>query len=79
VVLSTFGVMFFDDPAAASGNLRKALRRDGRLAFLAGAPAMRIPSLPSGSRRPQRYSASARCLGRMLPSPSPTPVGWARC
>ena len=34
VVLSTFGVMFFDDPAAAFGNLRKALRRDGRLAFL---------------------------------------------
>ena len=33
-VLSTFGVMFFDDPAAAFGNLRKALRRGGRLAFL---------------------------------------------
>jgi hypothetical protein len=26
--------MFFDDPAAAFGNLRKALRRGGRLAFL---------------------------------------------
>ena len=34
VVLSSFGVMFFDDPAAAFGNLRKALRRGGRLAFL---------------------------------------------
>jgi SAM-dependent methyltransferase len=34
VVLSNFGVMFFDDPAAALGNLRKALRRGGRLAFL---------------------------------------------
>jgi SAM-dependent methyltransferase len=34
VVLSNFGVMFFDDPAAAFGNLRKALRRGGRLAFL---------------------------------------------
>jgi len=33
VVLSSFGVMFFDDPAAAFGNLRKALRRGGRLAF----------------------------------------------
>src|SRR5947209_4475615 len=31
VVLSSFGVMFFDDPAAAFGNLRKALRRAGRL------------------------------------------------
>ncbi len=34
VVLSKFGVMFFDDPGAAFGNLRKALRRGGRLAFL---------------------------------------------
>ena len=33
VVLSSFGVMFFDDPAAAFGNLRRALRRGGRLAF----------------------------------------------
>jgi SAM-dependent methyltransferase len=34
VVLSSFGVMFFDDPAAAFANLGKALRRGGRLAFL---------------------------------------------
>ena len=34
VVLSSFGVMFFDDPAAAFANLRKALRRGGRLAFV---------------------------------------------
>jgi SAM-dependent methyltransferase len=34
LVLSNFGVMFFDDPAAAFGNLRKALRHGGRLAFL---------------------------------------------
>jgi len=34
VVLSNFGVMFFDDPSAAFANLRKALRRGGRLAFL---------------------------------------------
>ena len=33
LVLSKFGVMFFDDPGAAFANLRKALRR-GRLAFL---------------------------------------------
>jgi hypothetical protein len=26
--------MFFDDPAVALGNLRKALRRGGRLAFV---------------------------------------------
>jgi SAM-dependent methyltransferase len=34
VVLSSLGVMFFDDPSAAFVNLRKALRRGGRLAFL---------------------------------------------
>jgi SAM-dependent methyltransferase len=34
VGLSNFGVMFFDDPAAAFANVRKALRRGGRLAFL---------------------------------------------
>jgi len=34
LVLSSLGVMFFDDPAAAFANLRRALRRGGRLAFL---------------------------------------------
>src|SRR5262249_31427945 len=34
VVISELGVMFFDDPAAAFGNLRRALRPGGRLAFL---------------------------------------------
>ncbi|MEJ3745279.1 class I SAM-dependent methyltransferase [Actinomycetes bacterium KLBMP 9797] len=32
--VSSFGVMFFDDPAAAFANLRGALRPGGRLAFL---------------------------------------------
>jgi ubiquinone/menaquinone biosynthesis C-methylase UbiE len=79
VVLSSFGVMFFDDPAAAFGNLRKALRRGGGWRSFAGAPAMRTPSLPSGSPRPRRCSAAARCLDRMLPSLSPTPAVGARC
>jgi SAM-dependent methyltransferase len=34
LVLSNFGLMFFEDPAAAFANLRKALRPGGRLAFL---------------------------------------------
>jgi SAM-dependent methyltransferase len=34
LVLSNFGVMFFEDPAAAFTNLRKVLRHGGRLAFL---------------------------------------------
>ncbi|MBO3743468.1 class I SAM-dependent methyltransferase [Actinoplanes flavus] len=34
VVVSSFGVLFFDDPVAAFGNLRAAVRPGGRLAFL---------------------------------------------
>lgn len=34
VVISSFGVMFFDDPAAAFRNICTALRPGGRLAFL---------------------------------------------
>jgi SAM-dependent methyltransferase len=33
VVISRFGVMFFDDPAAAWANIGRALRPGGRLAF----------------------------------------------
>ncbi|MBY8849694.1 class I SAM-dependent methyltransferase [Saccharothrix longispora] len=35
VALSRFGVMFFADPVAAFGNVARALRPGGRLAFLA--------------------------------------------
>jgi SAM-dependent methyltransferase len=34
VIISNFGVMFFEDPAAAFANIAAALRRGGRLAFL---------------------------------------------
>jgi ubiquinone/menaquinone biosynthesis C-methylase UbiE len=34
VMISSFGVMFFDDPAAAFASMAAALRRRGRLAFL---------------------------------------------
>jgi SAM-dependent methyltransferase len=34
VVLSRFGVMFFDDPRVAFANLARALRPGGRLVFL---------------------------------------------
>lgn len=36
--VSRFGVMFFADPVAAFGNVRRALREGGRLAFLSMAP-----------------------------------------
>jgi len=34
LVFSRFGVMFFDDPVAALGNLHRALHRGGRLTFV---------------------------------------------
>ncbi|GAA4365369.1 class I SAM-dependent methyltransferase [Actinomadura verrucosospora] len=38
VALSRFGIMFFTDPVAAFGNVRRALREGGRLAFLCMTP-----------------------------------------
>lgn len=40
-VVSSFGVMFFDDPVAAFRNLRAGLRPGGRLAFLCWQDALR--------------------------------------
>jgi ubiquinone/menaquinone biosynthesis C-methylase UbiE len=54
VLVSTFGVMFFDDPAAAFGNLRKALRRGSRLAFLCWRTRDENPFFTSGSPRRRR-------------------------
>lgn len=34
LIFSRFGVMFFDDPAAAFAHMRRALKTDGRLAFV---------------------------------------------
>ncbi|MGC4954468.1 class I SAM-dependent methyltransferase [Actinomadura citrea] len=38
VAVSRFGIMFFTDPVAAFGNVRRALREGGRLALLCMAP-----------------------------------------
>ena len=64
VVLSNFGVMFFDDPAAAFINLRKAVRRDGRLVFLCWRTRDENPFFTIG------YGEAAAVLGlRELPEP----------
>lgn len=34
LLFSRFGVMFFDEPAAAFGHMRRAMKADGRLAFV---------------------------------------------
>jgi SAM-dependent methyltransferase len=65
VVLSRFGVMFFDDPAAAFANLRKALRRGGRLAFLCWRTREENPVFTTG------FAEAAAGLGLLeLPGPS---------
>jgi SAM-dependent methyltransferase len=65
LVLSNFGVMFFDDPAAAFGNLRKALRRGGRLAFLCWRGREENPFFTIG------FAEAAAVLGvRELPGPA---------
>jgi hypothetical protein len=65
VVLSKFGVMFFDDPAAAFGNLRKPLRRGGRLAFLCWRTRAENPVFTFG------FAEAAAVLGlRELTGPS---------
>ena len=38
LVVSRFGVMFFDDPTAAFANIHEALRPDGRLVFVCWQP-----------------------------------------
>ena len=64
VVLSNFGVMFFEDPAAAFANLRKALRRGGRLAFVCWRTRDENPVFTIG------FAEAAAALGlRELPGP----------
>ena len=64
VVLSSFGVMFFDDAAAAFANLRRALRRGGRLAFLCWRTRDENPFFTFG------FAAAAAVLGlREMPGP----------
>jgi SAM-dependent methyltransferase len=68
-VYSRFGVMFFADPVAAFANLRRALRRGGRLAFvcwraLEENPALTVP-----------VSAAAKLLPPPPPPPDPAAPG----
>jgi SAM-dependent methyltransferase len=73
VVLSNFGIMFFDDPVAAFANLRRALRPGGRLVFVCFGPVAGNLwfSLP-------RAAAVAR-LGAPPPPPpnAPGPLAFA--
>jgi SAM-dependent methyltransferase len=72
VVVSSFGVMFFDDPAAAFGNLLSALRLGGRLAFLCWQDELHneVFSIPL-----RAYLAHARLPGAAGDEPFADP-GW---
>jgi SAM-dependent methyltransferase len=59
VVISRFGVMFFDDPVAAFANLRTALRRNGRTVFvcwqnIAGNEWVLVPGTAAAAHVPPR-------------------------
>lgn len=62
VIISRFGVMFFEDPTAAFANMAKALKPGGRLVFAAWAPAAQVPwfSIP--------VTAAVARLGKPAPS-----------
>ena len=65
LVLSSLGVMFFDDPAAAFANLRRSLRPGGRLAFLCWRARKENPVFTTG------FAEAAAVLGlREPPGPS---------
>lgn len=66
VVISRFGVMFFDDPAAAWANIGRALRPGGRLAFCCWQeePATEFFAVPRAAVAP-----------RVVPLPPPADPG----
>jgi SAM-dependent methyltransferase len=60
-VFSRFGVMFFDEPAAAFANIRQALKPGGRLAFVCWRPMGENPM----------FTAPGEAAAPFLPAPEP--------
>lgn len=67
-VISRFGVMFFDDAAAAFANIRRAARRRAKLAFVAWRSPAENPFMTTAGR------AAAPILPH-LPAPNPDAPG----
>lgn len=67
-VFSRFGVMFFSDPPAAFANIRRAMKPDGRLAFVCWRPLAENPWMSAPL-------AAARDLLPPQPPPDPTAPG----
>ncbi|MBS0564132.1 MAG: methyltransferase domain-containing protein [Proteobacteria bacterium] len=73
LVLSSFGVMFFDDPVAAFANIRRAVRPGGRLSFatfgaISANPWFSIPRAASVARMGPQPAA---------PEGAPGPLAFA--
>ncbi len=73
LVVSRFGVMFFDDPTAAFSNIHEALRPDGRLVFVC----WQAPAANEWAVAP--LAAMAPVIGPPEPAPAgrPGPFGLA--
>lgn len=69
LAFSRFGVMFFDDPAAAFANIRTAMKPNGRLAFACWGPLKRNPhwAIPWGIAT--RHLGRPEPLGPHAPGP----------
>jgi SAM-dependent methyltransferase len=67
-VISRFGVMFFDDPSAAFGNIRRAAKRDATLTFVAWRSPAENPFMTAAAR------AAAPFLPNLVP-PNPDAPG----
>jgi SAM-dependent methyltransferase len=64
LLVSRFGVMFFDDPQAALANLRAMLAPGGRLAFVCWSPITENPWMLVG----------AQAVRAVIPAPPPDPL-----
>ena len=65
LAISRFGVMFFDDPVGAFLNIRRGLKRDGRLVFVCWQGVDQNPWMHSGIQLALQY----------VPPPEPTQPG----
>ena len=71
--VSRFGVMFFDDPAVAFANLRRALKPGGRLVFVC----WQSPAVNAWIREPMAVMAQHLELPEPPPPDSPGPFSLA--
>jgi SAM-dependent methyltransferase len=67
-VISRFGVMFFDDPEAAFGNIRRAAQRGAGLHFVAWRSPAENPFMTTAARAAARYLPE-------IPAPAPSAPG----